>query len=134
MAASCGAGVVSALAPHSLGFAESLCFNEQVMIKIKFILGGEDGKLFGELLFFGFSVEHALLSPSYTHISPSQCRGKIQPGHSGGVGVSLLLNLCGGAELTLSLPQKYFMVMSFPFNNLPFPLLHVPKWKSRGEK
>lgn len=94
MAASCGAGIVSALAPYSLGFAESLCFNDQVMIKIKFILGGEDGKLFGELLFFGFSVEHALLSPSYTHISPSQCRGKIpthQPGHSGGLGVSLLL-------------------------------------------
>lgn len=85
MAASCGAEIVSALIPYSLGFAESLCFSDQVMIKIKFILGGEDGKLFGELLFFGFSVEHALLSPAYTHISPSQCRGKIpayQPGHS----------------------------------------------------
>lgn len=76
MAASCGAGIVSALIPYSLGFAESLCFSDQEMIKIKLILGGEDGKLFGELLFFGFSVEHALLSPSCTHISPSQCRGK----------------------------------------------------------
>lgn len=48
--------------------------------------------------------------------------------------MSLLLRLCDGAELTLCLPQKYFMVMSFPFNNLPFPPLHVLKWKSRGKK
>lgn len=107
------------------------------MIKIKLILGGEDGKLFGELLFLGGgSVEHALLSPSYTHISPSQCRGKFPTHHlstPGGVDVSLLLRLCGGAEVCLCLPQKYFIVMSFPVNNLPFPPLRVPKWKSRGK-
>lgn len=83
MAASCGAGIVSALIPYSFGFAESLCFSDQEMIKIKLILGGEDGKLFGELLFFGFSVEHALLSPSCTHVSPSQCRGKFPAHHWG---------------------------------------------------
>lgn len=125
MAASCGAGIVSALIPYSLGFAESLCFSDQEMIKIKLILGGEDGKLFGELLFFGFSVEHALLSPSCTHVSPSQCRGKFPAHH---------LRLCAGAELSPCLPQNHCMVMSFPFNNLPFSPLHIPKWKSRGGK
>lgn len=128
MAASCGAGIVSALIPYSLGFAESLCFSDQETIKIKLILGGEDGKLFEELLFFGFSVEHALLSQSYTHISPSQCRGKFpthQMGSPGGVGVSSLLRLCAGAELSLCLPQKCLMVMSFPFNNLPFMFHHL---------
>lgn len=95
------------------------------MIKIKLILGGEDGKFFGELLFFGFSVEHALLSPSCTHVSPSQCRGKFPAHH---------LRLCAGAELSPCLPQNHCMVMSFPFNNLPFSPLHIPKWKSRGGK
>lgn len=47
--------------------------------------------------------------------------------------MSLLLRLCVGAEVSLCLPQKYFIVMSFPFNNLPFAPLRVPVWKSRGK-
>lgn len=41
----------SALIPWSLGFAKSLCFSDQTMIKIKFILGEEDGGLFWRTLF-----------------------------------------------------------------------------------
>lgn len=65
-----------------------------------------------------------LCCPHHAHTSP-QCRGKFPAHH---------LRLCAGAELSLCLPQNHFMVMSFPFNNLPFPPLHVPKWKSRGKK
>lgn len=61
MAASCGAGAVSTLIPWSRGFAKSLCFGDQMMIKIKLILGGEGGRLFGGLFFFWFSVGRALI-------------------------------------------------------------------------
>lgn len=70
MAASCGAGIVSALISYSLGFAESLCCSDEVMIKIKLILGGEDGKLFGELLFFLGFLWIMLCCPHHTHIYP----------------------------------------------------------------
>lgn len=91
----------------------------------------------GSFSFLGF-LWNMLCYPQHTHTSPlpsGEGRSKhTNLGTPGGVGVSLLLRLCGGAELTLCLPQKYFMVMIFPFNNLPFPPLHVLKWKSRGEK
>lgn len=49
-----------------------------------------------------------------------------------------VLRLHDRGEVSLSLQKKYLisvrLVMSFPFNNLSFPLLHVPKWKSRGKK
>lgn len=82
----------------------------------------------------------ALLSPSYAQVSPSQCTGKFPKHHlgtTGGVTVSL------GSEVmwwgrSFHVPTTeilYFisdnLLMGFPFNNLSFPPVHVPKWRSR---
>lgn len=82
----------------------------------------------------------ALLSPSYVHISPSQYRGEFPKHHlgtTGGVTVSLVSEVMwwGRSFPVFTTEIFYFisvnLVMGFPFNNLSFPPLHVPKWKSR---
>lgn len=67
MAASCGAGIVSGLILYSLGFAESLCFNNQV-IKINFWVGKMESFL-ESFYFLGF-LWNMLCYPHHTHTSP----------------------------------------------------------------
>lgn len=85
----------------------------------------------------------ALLSPSYAHISPSQYRGKFPKhllGATGGVTVSLGSEVMWWGRSFIVFTIEIFhlisvnLVMGFPFNNLSFPPLHVPKWKSREGK
>lgn len=83
----------------------------------------------------------ALLSPSYAHMSPSQYRGKFPKhllGATGGVTVSLGSEVMWWGRSFPVFTTEIFhlisvnLVMGFAFNNLLFPPLHVPKWKSRG--